>query len=141
MKISGFTLIELLITFAIIGILTAIAVPQYSAYRNKEIRTDAVRSMLKLGMELERCRSRNGDGSYTNCPNIKKATASLQGHYTISIALNNNDAGFSMTAAKVGPADLECNTLTLTHDGLRDATTSNSNLNSAKKRIQRCWGS
>jgi len=139
-KYFAFTLVELMITIAVVSILTAIAVPQYTAYRNKEIRSDAVRSMMKFSMELERCRSRNGDGSYTNCPNIQNATQSLQGHYNITVALANNASSYTMTAAKVGRVDADCNTLTLTDGGLRDAGSSNSALNSPKKRIQRCWG-
>ncbi len=38
---KGFTLIELMIVIAIIGILAAIAVPQFSAYRTKGYNTSA----------------------------------------------------------------------------------------------------
>ncbi len=141
MKNSGFSIIEILVVIAIVSIITAIAVPQYTAYRNKEIRSDAVRTMLKFSVELERCRSRNGNGSYTGCPDIGITKISLQQHYNITVALTSSDTRYTMTATKVGKADSECSSLSLTQDGLRDANTSNSSLNTTTKRIQRCWAS
>jgi len=59
---KGFTLIELLIVVAIIGILAAIAIPQFSSYRQKAYNSAGLSDArnIKTGMEAFASDSPNG---------------------------------------------------------------------------------
>ena len=60
MKNSGFTLIELMIVIAIVGILAAVAVPQYSQYTRRANFVEIKTAASAVKGKLESCFSVNG---------------------------------------------------------------------------------
>lgn len=72
-KQGGFTLIELMIVVAIIGILAAIAVPQYQQYTKKAKFTEIVNATTSRKSEVEICA--NQLGALTDCDATKNGIA------------------------------------------------------------------
>ncbi|PIQ97133.1 MAG: pilus assembly protein [Nitrospinae bacterium CG11_big_fil_rev_8_21_14_0_20_56_8] len=73
---KGFTLIELLIVIAIIGILAAIAVPQFSQYKKRGYDTDAKSNLHNLYLA---CKAYWADNGAMNPCQVSVATQASYG--------------------------------------------------------------
>ena len=99
-KERGFTLVELLVVIAIIGILAAIAIPQFQEYRKRGYDAGA-RSDLRNAATSEEAYFIDND-EYVSCANSAACVDALDGLSAVSATVDLNMTGtttaFSGTA-------------------------------------------
>lgn len=118
---KGFTLIELMIVVAVIGVLSAIAIPQYQNYVKKGALGAALASASALKTNVEDKIATTGS--------FPDGTSAAFNIGTINLASAGSAAGGTIIAAITEGAGKDSNiTLTRDDDGIWTCANSNSNI-------------
>ena len=95
-KEEGFTLIELMIVIAIIGILAAIAIPQFSAYRTRSYNAAAQSDVKNLATADEAYFSDNT--TYSNdYSDLKGSTYGYMQSGNVTVSVSGNNTAYTIT--------------------------------------------
>lgn len=127
----GFTLLEALLVLAIIGLLTALALPAYEGHQLRAARMEARQTLVEVAVEQERYRARNG-GYVADAQPLRTPTSAGRrrqtsgGNYEIEVracAGGDLDSCFIATARPRGRQTRDdCSEFSLSSDGTRGAT-------------------
>jgi type IV pilus assembly protein PilE len=129
---GGFTLIEVMIVVAIIGILSAIAMPLYSQYVQNARRAEARAMLMENAQYMQRFYTQNGSYAKTLDNNAPALPNTANTYYDFSNdTANLSTTTYTLQAVPKGTMSTDkCGTLTLTNTGVRG---------SSKLTAAECW--
>lgn len=142
-KPNGFTLIELMMVVAIIGLLAAIALPQYSDYVVRAKRVEAQGLLLELASFTERFFTETGAYTGVALPFTTSPKEGSNTSYNIAFSVAAAATVFTLTATPTGSqsVDTDCGALSLDQAGVKCilAGSKCSNIVDEQDAVGQCW--
>ncbi len=121
----GFSLVELMIVIVIVGILTAVAFPNYRNYVTRAKRSEAKAALLKCAVNQEKFYLQNSQFSLDLTEmGFAAPFHSDSDTYVLTVASPNPAADFTCTATYLAADDeaLKCKTFTIDGRGSKTST-------------------
>ena len=95
---GGFTLIELLIVIAIIGILAAIAIPQFNQYKARAYDTASKADLHNIYLACKAYWSDNGSDQSCSSTSVQGANYGFAPSTGVQVTASGNETGWAATA-------------------------------------------
>ena len=140
-KLGGFSLIELLVVVAVVGILSAIALPSYFQYIARANRADAKTALLVNVQFMERNFTesnrydQNSTGAAINNAALPLQNSPTTGTAVYTLSVNPAQTTYTLTATPVGGGSMDgdaCGNLRINEVGVKGRS-------GAGLTVAECW--